>query len=76
MQARSEDGPHDFQPDFERLYDFLVGLPVFIAVDSALMELPINFPDLKQTMEAASTGRGLGLDGISYISSTRLSLSW
>ncbi len=65
MQVHREDVSHDFQLDVGRLYDFLVGLPVFIAVDSALLEMPINFPDLQQAMEAASTGRGLGLNGIS-----------
>jgi hypothetical protein len=59
------DSGSSFQPDFVGLDDFLCGFPNLSVSDSALLDLPINVPDLKRAMEAASIGRSLGLDGIS-----------
>jgi hypothetical protein len=54
-----------FQLDFERLDRFLVGLSVLSAVDMCPHGLAINVPDLQKAVEAASTGRSPGHDGIS-----------
>jgi hypothetical protein len=61
----SDSGP-PFQPKFDRLRDFLVGLPRLSVDESALLDLPVNVPDLEEAVKAASAGRSPGLDGLSY----------
>jgi hypothetical protein len=63
-------GPSDsgtpFQPRFDRLGDFLVCLPRLSVNESALLDLPVNVPDLEEAVKAACVGRSPGLDGLSY----------
>jgi hypothetical protein len=65
-----DQGPVDsgspFCLNFERLGDFLQGLPVVSDADRDLGDLPVNVPDLENAMAATSLGRSPGLDGLSY----------
>ncbi len=63
--TRPVDSGMPFQLDFERLDSFLVGLSVLSAVDMCPHGLAINVPDPQKAVEAASTGRSPGFDGIS-----------
>ncbi len=60
------DSGSPFQPKFDRLGDFLVGLPRLSVDESTLLDLPVNVPDLEDVVNGAATGRSPGLDGISY----------
>jgi hypothetical protein len=60
------DSGSPFQPKFDRLGDFLAGLPRLPADESALLDLPVNIPDLEEAVREAAVGRSPGLDGLSY----------
>jgi hypothetical protein len=64
--ARPEpyDSGQPFQPNFDRLDNFLAGLPTLNRFQSELLDLPINLPELEQA--AAAAGKAPGLDGLPY----------
>jgi hypothetical protein len=68
--GEGDQGPVDFGspfcPNFERLGDYLQGLPIVSDTDQDLLDLPVNVPDLEKAMAAASLGRSPGLYGLSY----------
>ncbi len=64
--ASPTDSGIPFQPRSDRLGDFLVGLPRLSGDESALLDLPVNVPDLKEAVKAACAGRSPGLDGLNY----------
>jgi hypothetical protein len=60
------DSGSPFQLSFDRLDDFLGGLPRFSGDDSTLLDLPVNIPDFEKAVEATCGGRSPGLDRLSY----------